>query len=318
MKNFISDDTPFASALVGKSDVFVSEVDESDGTIALYNPSVAVLNNVAVDHKSIEELRDLFAGFLARGRAAIVNLDNAEAAALAAKAGRATTFSLSDPEADFFAAHITPQQNGILFELRERGGEVLDVHLQVPGRHNVANALAAVAASRALGVSLRDAATALEGFAGLRRRLETVGARAGVTVIDDFGHNPDKIEASLETLHAFPGRLLIMFQPHGFGPLKLMRSALIDAFVRNMSAEDVLVMPEPVYFGGTVDRAVSSADIVAGVVAAGRNAQAFADRAECGRQILALAKPGDRIVIMGARDDTLSVFAGELLEKLTP
>jgi UDP-N-acetylmuramate--alanine ligase len=316
MKNFISEDTPFASALVGKSDVFVSEVDESDGTIALYNPSVAVLNNVAVDHKSIEELRDLFAGFLARGRAAIVNVDNAEAAALAAKTGKATTFSLNDPSADFFAAHITPQQDGILFELRERGGDALDVRLRVPGRHNVANALAAVAACRALGVPLRDAAAALEGFAGLRRRLETVGARAGVTVIDDFGHNPDKIEASLETLHAFPGRLLVMFQPHGFGPLKLMRKELTEAFVRNLSAEDVLVMPEPVYFGGTVDRAVSSADLVAGIVAAGRNAEAFADREACGRRLLALAKPGDRIIVMGARDDTLSVFAADLLEKL--
>ena len=75
-------------------------------------------------------------------------------------------------------------------------------------------------------------------------------------------------------------------------------------------------MPEPVYFGGTVDRSVSSSDIVAGVVAAGRRAEAFPDRAACGEALLALAAPGDRIVIMGARDDTLSQFASELLAKL--
>jgi UDP-N-acetylmuramate--alanine ligase len=132
-------------------------------------------------------------------------------------------------------------------------------------------------------------------------------------VFDDFAHNPDKIEATLKTLHDFPGRLLVMFQPHGFGPLKHMREALIDCFARNLNAEDVLVMPEPVYFGGTVDRSVGSADIVAGVVRAGRNAVALNDRAACGDYLLSLVQAGDRIVVTGARDDTLSAFAADLL-----
>jgi UDP-N-acetylmuramate--alanine ligase len=135
-------------------------------------------------------------------------------------------------------------------------------------------------------------------------------------VIDDFAHNPDKLTATLTTLHDFPGRLLLMFQPHGFGPLKLMKDAFIACFAENMGPEDVLILPDPVYFGGTVDRAVTSADIAAGVRAKGRQALAIPERAACGEKLLELAKPGDRIVVMGARDDTLSTFAAELLARV--
>jgi UDP-N-acetylmuramate--alanine ligase len=107
-----------------------------------------------------------------------------------------------------------------------------------------------------------------------------------------------------------------MFQPHGFGPLKLMRDQFIDCFARNMSDGDVLIMPDPVYFGGTVDRSVGSENIVAGVRARGHEALAFAERAACGDKLIELAEPGDRILIMGARDDTLSTFAAELVERL--
>src|SRR6202012_4243546 len=122
--------------------------------------------------------------------------------------------------------------------------------------HNVMNALAALCAARACGVGLSEAAEALSHFAGIRRRLEVVGQAGGVTVIDDFAHNPDKIGATLSTLHAFAGRLLVLFQPHGFGPLRLMRGAFVEAFATGLNAEDVLVMPDPVYFGGTADRSV--------------------------------------------------------------
>ncbi len=226
---------------------------------------------------------------------------------------------------------IEPAPDGIGFELISRGDAEnteaqgpdsslrsprLRVKLLVPGRHNVSNALAALAAVMAVGVPLEDAARALEGFKGVRRRLEVVGSANGVTVIDDFAHNPDKIAATLATLHDFPGRLLIMFQPHGFSPLTKMKNEFIDGFARGLNANDVLVMPEPVYFGGTTAREVASEDIATGVRAAGRTAFAFADREACGTNLLELARPGDRIVIMGARDDTLSQFARELLSKL--
>jgi UDP-N-acetylmuramate--alanine ligase len=319
MKNFVTADTPFASALVGHGELFVAEVDESDGSIAQYDPHVAVLNNVAFDHKSMDELRRLFADFTGKAKAAVLNLDNAEVVLLADKlpAGQRLTYSLSDSSADLLAGDITPAPDGIAFTVREKGGEPIPVRLNVPGRHNVANALAALATARALGLPLAEAARALNGFAGIRRRLEVVGkSGSGITVIDDFAHNPDKIAATLATLHDFPGRLLLMFQPHGFGPLRLMKTEFIDCFAANLAADDVLVMPEPVYFGGTVDRSVSSGDIVAGIRAKGRQARAFPDRTACGEFLVQTAKPGDRIVVMGARDDTLSTFAEELLGRV--
>lgn len=319
MKNFVTADAPFASALIGDGNLFAAEVDESDGSIALYRPGVAVLNNIALDHKSLDELRALFRDFVAKAETVVVNLDNAETAALAADIApdKAITLSMVDPAADLRAEMVDPSPDRISFRVVERNsGAAASVHLPVPGRHNVANALSALGAARACGVPLEQAAAALEGFQGLRRRLERVGEANGVTVIDDFAHNPDKIEATLATLHGFPGRLLIMFQPHGFGPLRLMKDAFIDRFSRDLGDDDVLIMPDPVYFGGTVDRSVSSGHIVDGIRAGGRTALAFAERAACGDKLVELARPGDRIVVMGARDDTLSQFAGELLDKL--
>jgi UDP-N-acetylmuramate--alanine ligase len=319
MLNFVTPDAPFASALVGRSDIFVSEVDESDGSIARYHPRIAVLNNIALDHKSMDELRALFRAFIGKSEIAVLNLDSDEVAALSTDLPRKRrlTYSLRDTGADILAQDIRPLPDGIAFTVSERNGaESVPVLLRVPGRHNVSNALAAIAACRAAGVPLAEAAASIGRFAGIKRRLEVVGTANGVTVIDDFAHNPDKIAATLATLHDFPGRLLVMFQPHGFGPLRLMKDQFIACFAGNLGKDDVLLMPEPVYFGGTVDRSVSSGDIVQGVEAQGRTAYVFSDRPACGDRLVELARPGDRIVVMGARDDTLSQFAAELVRRL--
>jgi UDP-N-acetylmuramate--alanine ligase len=319
MKNFITPMVPFASAVVGTGDAFVSEVDESDGSITHYRPRVAVVTNIALDHKSLEELRGLFRDFVERSQMAVLNLDNPETAALAARLPppKLRSFSLTNKGAQLFATRIGPRREGIAFEICERESDSrAAIELHVPGRHNVQNALAALAASRACGVSLTDACAALGTFAGLRRRFETVGTASDITVIDDFAHNPDKIAATLATAHEFPGRLLLLFQPHGFGPLRLMQNQLIEAFANGMRTGDVLVMPDPVYFGGTTDRSVTSADIIEGVVRRGFSARAISDRGECGKVLIAEARPGDRIIIMGARDDTLAIFAAELLHSI--
>jgi len=318
MKNFADADHPFASALIGGPDLFVSEVDESDGSIARYDPTVAVVSNISLDHKSMEELRELFGGFTDRSTTAVLNLDNPETAALAQTlpADKVVTFALGEETATLNAHDLEPRPTGMRFTLTEQGGTKHAVTLNVPGAHNVANALAALGAVRALGVSLTEATAALESFSGIRRRMEVVGTANGVTVIDDFAHNPDKIAATLKTLHAFDGRLLILFQPHGFGPLKLMKSEFIEGFAGLMREDDVLVMPEPVYYGGTTDRSVGSEDIASGVRAMGRNAEALATRDACGDRLVELAQSGDRIIVMGARDDTLSTFAAALLSRL--
>jgi UDP-N-acetylmuramate--alanine ligase len=308
MKNFVTPDTPFASALVGEGEAFVSEVDESDGSIALYTPTIAVLNNIALDHKSMDELRALFGGFIGRAKVAVLNADHAEVMAL--NVPNARTYSI-EGEADIVATNITERPDGVDFSVNG-----ISAALQVPGRHNISNALAALTACEAAGVPLADGVKALAKFTGLRRRLEVVGTANDITVIDDFGHNPDKISATLATLHAFPGRLLIMFQPHGYGPLKQMGHELIATFATQLSADDLLLLPDPVYHGGTTDRSVGSAEIVSGITAAGRHAEHIAARADCGTRLLAEARPGDRIIIMGARDDTLATFAADLVKGL--
>ena len=204
---------------------------------------------------------------------------------------------------------------GVRFALHA-GDAVVSVALQVPGPHNVSNALAAIGAAMAAGVPMRDAAEAIGGFVGLRRRMELVGEAGGVAVIDDFGHNPDKIAATLDALHAFPGRLLLLFQPHGYGPLKVMGRELVATFADRMRESDVLVLPDPVYQGGTVAREVGSDDIARGVEAAGRDARHIADRAAAAATLVDLARAGDRIVVMGARDDTLSLLAQGMVRDL--
>lgn len=316
MKNFATPDAPFASALVGGGGTYVSEVDESDGSIALYAPHIAVLNNVSLDHKSLEELRQLFGDFAGKARTTVVNVGDAESAALAMALDRSriTTFAV-EADADLSARNLRPAPFGIVFDL-VTASETLPVRLAVPGRHNVANALAAIGAVVAASVPLAEAIRAIEGFTGLRRRFELVGEANGVAVIDDFGHNPDKIGATLDTLHAFPGRVLALFQPHGYGPLKVMRRELVEMFVNRLGPDDLLVLPDPVYQGGTVTREVTSADIAADIAASGRAARHIPDRAAAAAHLVAQAKPGDRIVVMGARDDTLSVLAADMLTAL--
>jgi UDP-N-acetylmuramate--alanine ligase len=319
MKNFIDGASPFASARVGDGDTFVSEVDESDGSIEFFEPRVAVVNNISLDHKSLDELRTLFRGFVAGAQTAVLNLDNAGTAALAAdlKPGQTVTYSLRASQADLLASALIPAPAGISFQVKARDtGETITVELKVPGLHNVSNALAALCVAKVCGVGLAEAASYLGEFSGIRRRLEMVGTANGITVVDDFAHNPNKIAATLQTLHAFPGRLLLMFQPHGYGPIRLMKAALVESFVGGMREEDVLIMPEPVYFGGTVDRSVGSRDIICEIERRGPKAFAYPDRSACGDALVGMARRGDRIVIMGARDDSLSQFARELLQRI--
>jgi UDP-N-acetylmuramate--alanine ligase len=313
MKNFANPQAPFASALIGGGEAFVSEVDESDGSIALYRPRIAVLNNVSLDHKSLEELRRLFGDFAGKAETTILNIGDAETEMLAATLDRAklVTFAV-EADADLSARNLKPRPFAIDFDLIA-DGTTYPVRLAVPGRHNVSNALAALGAARAAGVPLAEAIPAIAGFTGLKRRFELVGESAGVTVIDDFGHNPDKIAATLATLHAFPGRLLVLFQPHGYGPLKVMRRELVAMFRAQLGAEDLLVLPDPVYQGGTVAREVTSADIVAEI---GGRAHHVPNRADAAAWLVAQARPGDRIVVMGARDDTLSALAADMLPQI--
>jgi len=320
MKNFVSPEMPFASARVGRGDVFVSEVDESDGSIALYKPEVAVLLNVSLDHKSMEELRVLFRNFLGAARRAAINFDDVEARFLAAHAREVVSFAIDHPEATIGVepgciVESATRISALVVDRRKE--EAHPLKLDMPGRHNLSNALAAIAGASAAGVEVHDAVVALSRFTGLARRFDIVGTSpGGITVIDDFGHNPEKCAATLRTLKSQPGRVIAFFQPHGYGPLRQMGQELARVFARFLDSEDVAILCDPVYFGGTVDRSEGSERIVRLIAEAGGKAEYIPARDDCASRIVELARPGDRVMVMGARDDTLTEFAKGLLGKL--
>lgn len=313
--NYRSQD-PYCSALTGNGDFFVTEADESDGSIALYNPDIAVLNNIALDHKSLEELNALFGDYLSRAQTAVLNADHPAVMRLSHKARGMVTYSLRDPAADFMAKDIAFSAGGAHFTLRHGGKEILAA-LHLPGEHNVQNALAALAACHAAGVPIKESLDALANFSGIWRRLDTVGSRGGITVIDDFAHNPDKITASLKALkQSVPSRLLIFFQPHGYAFLKLAYRELADSFSQNLHKGDALFMVQPFYAGGTVDRSIDSSHVIDLLRKKSIDATLMEDRTAVKSALLVGARSGDTIVIMGARDDTLAEFAKEIYDSL--
>ncbi|WP_068863024.1 glutamate ligase domain-containing protein [Erythrobacter dokdonensis] len=320
MKNFVSPENPFASARIGRPDLFVSEVDESDGSIALYRPTVGVLLNVSLDHKSIEELRVLFGGFVAKAGIAAINLDSPEAGYLVPRAQECVTFGLRSPQADITIEPESIEQSELGIHaavIDNRQKEIFPLILPMPGLHNLSNALAAIAAASAAGIGIANAAFALRSFAGLARRFDVTGTSpSGITVIDDFGHNPEKCAATLRTLKASQGRVIAFFQPHGYGPLRQMGNELAKTFARELGPDDITIFSDPVYFGGTVDRSEGSERIVDLINTAGGHAEHIPARADCAERIIDLARPGDRIVVMGARDDTLTEFARSILDRL--
>ena len=320
MKNFAGPENPFASAQVGSPHLFVSEVDESDGSIALYRPTIGVLLNVSLDHKSMDELRALFGDYLATSGCAVVNFDDEDARALAPADGQSVSFGIEADDADISVEPGTIERMpfGIASTLRDnRDGASARLDLPMPGMHNLSNALAAVAAASAAGIALDNAVRSLAKFKGLARRFDVVGTSAsGITVIDDFGHNPEKCAATLRTLKSSPGRVIAFFQPHGYGPLQQMGDELAQTFAAELGDEDVTIFCDPVYFGGTVDRSEGSERIVTLIEEAGGSARHIASREECGDTIVKIARAGDRVVVMGARDDTLSSFARSIFERL--
>jgi UDP-N-acetylmuramate--alanine ligase len=320
MKNFVSAENPFASARIGRPDLFVSEVDESDGSIALYRPTVGVLLNVSLDHKSIEELRVLFGNFVAASNSAAINLDSPEASYLVPRARECVTFAIRNQSADITVEPDSIDQSELGIRaavIDNRSREAFPLILPVPGLHNLSNALAAIAAASAVGIAVGHATYALRTFAGLARRFDVVGTSpVGIPVIDDFGHNPEKCAATLRTLKATPGRVIAFFQPHGYGPLRQMGGELAETFARELGPDDITIFSDPVYFGGTVDRSEGSERIVALINAAGGQAEHIPAREDCGARIAAIAREGDRIVVMGARDDTLTEFAQSILAQL--
>ncbi len=317
-RNYV-DENPYSTAFVGQSGVFVSEIDESDGIEAVcrFSPDIAIIHNISLDHQPMEELQRMFAGFLARTSCAVANAqDPVVMDMVKGFGGKVINYSAGVEDADIRATDIVPRPDGTDSKITAFGKN-FNLRLIVPGAHNVSNALAAMAAAHAVGVSPEQSADILSRFKGIKRRMDVIGTVGGITVMDDFAHNPDKVAATLTTLKEFSGRLLIFFQPHGYGFLKVVGKELAESFATHLGAEDVLYLVEPFYAGGTVDRSVGAAHLAHDIQSKGRNAVLMDGRAVIKDAILQTAKSGDRVIVMGARDDSLSDFAREILNALS-
>jgi UDP-N-acetylmuramate--alanine ligase len=177
-----------------------------------------------------------------------------------------------------------------------------------PGLLTVENALLAIGGAVAAGVPLGSAAAALATFGGVRRRLERIGAAQGIDVFDDFAHNPVKIRASLRALRT-AGALRVYYQPHGYGPTRFFASEMTEAFRDELREGDRLLLA-PIYdAGGTADRSIRSEDLVRSMRERGVPVALAGTREEASRGLVDGARSGDRILVMGARDDTLPAFA---------
>ena len=305
------DRTGIPNIIYNNGDICVVEADESNGSIDLYNPYVSVINNISHDHKSIEELVTLFQNLSSRTKQAIVVNDDYETCRQLAHKNK-ITFSIKNPRADFYAGEISPLPHGTEYSLDGR-----EFSLKLIGELNVANALAAIAACSVFGVDKFAAAEILQNFSGTKRRLEVIGQKNNITVIDDFAHNPDKITASVSALRQYKGRLLIMFQPHGFGPMRSMGKEIIESFVNNMHQDDIFFMPVMFFVGGTVTKDISSADLIDYAHKLGKtNAYFVENKANAADFLVKEAKSGDRIIIMGARDNSLTNLCKQILERL--
>jgi UDP-N-acetylmuramate--alanine ligase len=188
--------------------------------------------------------------------------------------------------------------------------------LSVPGRHNVENALAAIAACLAVGVPLEAMVTPLANFQGVARRFQVLGSHRGVEVVDDFGHNPAKVAASIRTAQLRAKRVLAIFQPHGYGPTRFLRKDFVATFASELNPQDRLWMLEIFYAGGTAQRDFSAADVVAEIVARDTLAEFAPSREWLVERISAEAREGDLVLVMGARDPSLTDLAWAILQRL--
>ena len=295
----------WGNAWAGHSDLLVVEADESDGSLVRYQPAVGVILNLQRDHRELEEVGAMFDTFAARTREVLVVGES-----LASRYPRAVVFG-SGPAAVVRVGHVELLRDGSRFEI-----EGVRFKLPVPGGHNVDNAVAAAAACGAIGVSLDAMAGPLASFQGVGRRFQSLGRPGGIEVIDDFAHNPAKIEAAITTARPRGRRVLAVYQPHGYGPTRFLRDDFVRSFSAALEPDDRLWMLEIFYAGGTAQRDFSAAGIVAEIAARGRHAEFAPSREWLVERIAAEAREGDVVLVMGARDPSLTDLARRMVAAL--
>ena len=278
------DDLNIGNFRFGNDSICVFEADESDRSLLRYEPDISVITNISADHFPTAEAEKVFQQFREQTKeivfdeSSLLGLQNSQCC------GQKSLFRYRD----------------------------YDFEINVPGKHNVENALYAIEVALYLGCKIKDVGDALKDFKGISKRLENVGKTSnGATVILDFAHNPKKIKASIDTMKLAANSIFLVWRPHGYAPLRNMFDELLDTFASTLKESDKLFLL-PVYdVGGTTDRSINSDIFCDNLKEKGVNA-VVGEYGEFGIEILHKAKADDVIIVMGARDPYLEVFAKEL------
>jgi UDP-N-acetylmuramate--alanine ligase len=291
----------------------IAEACESDGTLTGYRPTVGLVHNISRDHGEVWTLREQFGIFAAGCRRLLLNAGCPEAGSLRRGTG-VTTYGLS-PTADAGLEVVSagPER---AFGLLSLPGRDLALDVPQPGVHNVENAAAAALVALELGIAPAAIEAAIKRFPGVARRFEVVGTTAnGIKVVDDYAHNGEKLRAALTTAQAGAERVLVVFQPHGFGPARFLRPELRELLPRLLRQQDKFCYAEIFYAGGSTRKDISSR-ILAADLPAHLGCAYAADHRAVVEWVQAEARAGDTVLILGARDPELPRLARAVLESL--
>jgi UDP-N-acetylmuramate--alanine ligase len=298
------------NAKVGKGEWLVIEADESDGSIIQYKPELGLLLNIDKDHQEVDELMNLFGIFKNNSKLFVVNQSHP----LAKKFSQDLQQDFStDP--DIHAGYMATDfnQHGLAITFKIQG---VSFQLNLVGKHNMENALAATTIANRLGVDLETCAAALKNYEGIYRRHQVYGNKNGVWFIDDYAHNPVKCAAAIEACQPVAPKVIAWFQPHGYKPTKFLRDDFVREINRVLRPEDEIWMSEIFYAGGTATKDISANDLVNDLKALGRSAFFVENR----NDLLASLRPhltGNCVLLlMGARDPSLEQFAKKVWEDL--
>ncbi len=296
------------NALLGQGDFIVAEADESDGSFLRFSPTIAVVTNIDLEHldfyKDLEAIQSVFANFIDRipfYGLSVLCLDNDSIQQLLPQIKkRYITYGVS-AQADFQAVNVSFEGAKSYFSVYYRGQCLGDIVLNLPGIHNVCNALASIAVGVELDIPFETIRDALETLAGVQRRIEVKGEINDIKIIDDYGHHPTEIKMTLEAVRtSWPDRrLVVVFQPHRFTRTK----ALFDAFTRAFYQSDILFLL-PVYAAGEAEiEGVDNVALCDGISAHGhKKAMAVKDRDALVSLLMETVVPGDIVLTLGAGD----------------
>ena len=299
------------NAKVGKGDWLVIEADESDGSIVQYHPEIGLLLNVEKDHQEIDELMQIFSTFRDNTKDIfITNRSNSLAAGISRDVKN--DFSVDENSTAGFQA-LNFSQHG--FEISFTVNDV-PVKLNTVGKHNMENALAAIAVASRVGVSLQTAAEALAKYEGIYRRHQIIGEKDGVVVVDDYAHNPAKCAASIAACQPVAPKVIAWFQPHGYKPTRFLRNDFVKEIAGALRPQDEIWMSEIFYAGGSAVKDISAGELIEDIKKLGKNAFFVENRNNFVEAVRSHFTGNDVLLLMGARDPGLEMFAKEVFDRL--